>query len=149
MVPHPCPERPNGTTGWVRVEALDRLHKVRTHLLIDRGALRAELRRRGREIWSSPIGVGEPGTPTPSGQFYVREGLELQGGGGVYGIYAFGTSAFSSLSEWPGGGVIGIHGTNQPALIPGRISHGCIRVPNEKVAQLRRLMPIGTPITIR
>ena len=48
--------------------------------------------------------------------------------GGSYGPWAFGTSAYSVLSDWPGGGVIGIHGTNQPHLIPGRPSHGCVRV---------------------
>ena len=53
------------------------------------------------------------------------------------------------LSDWPGGGVIGIHGTNEPYLIPGRPSHGCIRVPNRAISRLYRLMPIGTPMRIR
>ena len=35
-----------------------------------------------------------------------------------------------------------------PSLIPGRPSHGCVRVPNAKVLQLKRLMPVGTPIWI-
>ncbi|MEA2125974.1 MAG: hypothetical protein QOI80_2756, partial [Solirubrobacteraceae bacterium] len=60
----------------------------------------------------------------------------------------FGTSAYSSLSEWPGGGVIGIHGTNEPGLIPGRPSHGCIRVPNGAITRLVRLMRVGTPVRI-
>lgn len=45
--------------------------------------------------------------------------------------------------------MIGIHGTNEPGLIPGRISHGCIRVPNPEMAKLRRLMHLGTPVRIR
>ncbi|HEY8763118.1 MAG TPA: L,D-transpeptidase, partial [Solirubrobacteraceae bacterium] len=69
--------------------------------------------------------------------------------GGLYGPVAFGSSDYSVLSDWPGGGVIGIHGTNEPFLIPGRPSHGCIRVQNPAVAQLWRLMPIGTPLLIR
>jgi lipoprotein-anchoring transpeptidase ErfK/SrfK len=44
---------------------------------------------------------------------------------------------------------VGIHGTNQPELIPGRPSHGCIRVRNRAIKRLARLMPIGTPIRIR
>jgi lipoprotein-anchoring transpeptidase ErfK/SrfK len=43
---------------------------------------------------------------------------------------------------------VGIHGTNQPELIPGRPSHGCVRIPNRKIRQLAKLMPIGTPIEI-
>ena len=69
--------------------------------------------------------------------------------GGSFGPWAFGTGAYSVLSEWPGGGVIGIHGTNQPWLIPGRPSHGCIRVPNGAIVRLARLMPVGTPVRIR
>lgn len=53
------------------------------------------------------------------------------------------------LTDWPGGGYIGIHGTNRPELIPGRISHGCIRLRNADVLRLARLMPLGTPISIR
>ena len=67
----------------------------------------------------------------------------------VYGTYALGTAAYAKVSDWPGGGVVGIHGTNQPQRIPGRPSHGCIRVKNADMARLYRLTPIGTPITIR
>jgi lipoprotein-anchoring transpeptidase ErfK/SrfK len=69
-------------------------------------------------------------------------------GSTIYGPWAFGTSAYSVLSDWPGGGVVGIHGTDQPELIPGRPSHGCIRVPNRDIHRLARLMPIGTPVRI-
>jgi lipoprotein-anchoring transpeptidase ErfK/SrfK len=87
--------------------------------------------------------------PTPAGSFYVRELIRVPSPGGLYGPFAFGTSAYSVLSDWPGGGVVGIHGTNEPALIPGRPSHGCIRVPNPQIRRLARLMPIGTPVRIR
>jgi hypothetical protein len=138
--------RPNGRRGWVRRESLGSWHVVRTQLRVNRRTLRATLTRRGKVIWRSPIGVGAPGTPTPGGRFWIRE--RLVGRGGIYGPVAFGTAAYSRLSEWPGGGVIGIHGTNQPGLIPGRPSHGCIRVPNGAISRLRRLMPIGTPVHI-
>ena len=62
---------------------------------------------------------------------------------------AFGTSARSSvLTEWPDGGFVGIHGTDAPQLIPGRVSHGCIRLRNPDILRLARLMPVGTPVTI-
>jgi hypothetical protein len=143
------PMRPNGRTGWVREEAFGPLNLVRTRLVVDRRVLRATLRRNGRRVWSSPVGVGAPGTPTPAGRFWIRERIRVPFGGDLYGPWAFGTSAYSALSEWPGGGVVGIHGTNQPWLIPGRPSHGCIRVPNRAVRRLARLMPIGTPVEIR
>jgi lipoprotein-anchoring transpeptidase ErfK/SrfK len=63
---------------------------------------------------------------------------------------AFGTSARSSvLTDWPAGGYVGIHGTDEPDLLPGRVSHGCIRMRNADIVRLARLMPMGTPLTIR
>jgi hypothetical protein len=142
------PMRPNGRTGWVRREALGPLHAVHTKLRVNRGTLRATLYRAGRRIWSSRVGVGAPGTPTPAGRFWIRTRIRTLAGGTIYGPWAFGTGAYSVLSDWPGGGVVGIHGTNQPQLIPGRPSHGCIRVPNHKIRRLAQLMPIGTPVEI-
>jgi hypothetical protein len=143
------PMRPNGQRGWVRASALDPLQLVRTRLVVDRGRMRATLYSSGHRIWRSRIGVGKAGTPTPAGRFWIRVRLDVVDEPGLYGPYAFGTSAYSILSDWPGGGVIGIHGTNEPSLIPGRPSHGCIRVPNRQIRRLARLMPIGTPVRIR
>lgn len=142
------PMRPNGRTGWVVREGLGELRVATTKLRVNRKTLHATLYRSGRKIWSSPIGVGTPSTPTPAGRFWIRERLRNLGGGTIYGPWAFGTAAYSVLSDWPGGGVVGIHGTNQPQLIPGRPSHGCVRVPNEAIKRLVRLMPIGTPVQI-
>ncbi|MEA2220074.1 MAG: hypothetical protein QOJ35_2700 [Solirubrobacteraceae bacterium] len=143
------PGRPNGRTGWALADNFGELRVVRTRLRINRGTLRATLYLSGRVMWSSPIGVGAPGTPTPAGHFYIRERLRnLDGGNAIYGPWAFGTSAYSSISDWPRGGVVGIHGTNQPQLIPGRPSHGCIRVPNAAIRVLARILPLGTPVEI-
>ena len=141
------PRRPNGSKGWVLRDALGPYHVVRTQLRINRTTLRATLYDRGRGVWSSRVGIGRPGMETPKGHFYIRE--RLTGFGSTYGPVAFGTSATSdTLTDWPGGGYVGVHGTNEPGLIPGRPSHGCIRMPNAEVLRLRRLMPVGTPLTI-
>lgn len=139
---------PNDTEGWVPRSALGGWSFVHTRLVIDRTRFTATLYRAGRVIFRAPVGVGAPGTPTPAGQFYVRD--RLSGfSSPIYGPLAFGTNARSpTLTDWPGGGVVGIHGTNQPGLIPGRISHGCVRLTNAAILRLGRLMPIGTPVTI-
>jgi lipoprotein-anchoring transpeptidase ErfK/SrfK len=142
------PKRPNGATGWVPESALSQLYVVRTQLVIDRSALRATLFKSGKSIWSAPVGVGKSSTPTPAGDFWIRERLKGLGNNTAYGPWAFGTSAYSNLSDWPGGGVVGIHGTNEPGQIPGHPSHGCVRVRNAKITQLARLMPIGTPVHV-
>lgn len=140
---------PNGRTGWVPRTALGALRVVHTHLVVDRAAFTATLYDDGRKVFAARVGVGTPASPTPGGQFYVRE--RLSGfGDPFYGPVAFGTSARSPvLTDWPGGGFVGIHGTNEPQRIPGRISHGCIRLRNADILRLGRLMPVGTPVTIR
>lgn len=144
------PQRPNGRTGWVVEEDVGPLQTVHTRLVVSRKALRATLFRNGRRIFRAPVGVGKPSTPTPGGHFWIRERLVLRGGHGVYGPLAFGTSAYSNkLTDWPKGGVVGIHGTNEPSLVPGRPSHGCIRMHNRDILRLGKLMPIGTPVLIQ
>jgi L,D-transpeptidase catalytic domain len=140
------PGRPNGRTGWVQEQALGVLHVVHTHLVANERTLRLTLYRWGRRIFSSPIGIGKPATPTPRGNFWIREKFPAQGG--MYGPYAFGTADYSVLSDWPRGGIIGIHGTDEPWLIPGHPSHGCIRLQNADVTRLWRLLPVGTPLTV-
>jgi hypothetical protein len=142
------PGRPNGRTGWVPRGALESLNTVNGYLLVDRRSLRATLFRAGRAVFSAPIGVGRAGTVTPAGQFYVMEKL-ITANAAVYGPYALGTSAYApTLSEWPGGGVVGIHGTDEPQSIPGRPSHGCVRLRNADISRLWAMIGLGTPIDI-
>jgi hypothetical protein len=142
------PVLPNGTTGWVPRAALGAYTFVRTRLDVDLRRLRATLYDGGRVLLRAPVGVGAPGAPTPRGRFYVRNRL-LQYRSRFYGPVAFGTSARSAvLTDWPAGGFVGIHGTDRPDLLPGRVSHGCIRLRNADMLRLSRLMPVGTPLTI-
>ena len=143
------PGLPGETRGWVPRPALGAYHAVRTHLVVDLERLTATLRRDGRSVLHVPVGIGSPSWPTPRGEFYVRNRL-TRFASPFYGPLAFGTSARStSVTDWPGGGFIGIHGTSEPELLPGRVSHGCIRMRNEDILRLGRLMPIGTPVSIR
>ncbi|HKG65509.1 MAG TPA: L,D-transpeptidase family protein [Solirubrobacteraceae bacterium] len=140
---------PNGRTGWVPRAALGGYGTVHTRLIIDLQALSATLYRRGRAVLRAPVAVGATATPTPAGEFYVRNRLTRYRSP-AYGPIAFGTSARSpQATDWPAGGFVGIHGTDQPDLVPGRVSHGCIRMRNDDILALARRMPVGTPVVIR
>jgi hypothetical protein len=142
------PMRPNGRTGWVRESALGPLHTVHTRIVINRRTLRVTLYVGAHKRFSARIGVGKASTPTPGGHFWIREKFRVAGRT-IYGPAAIGTSAYApTLSDWPGGGVVGLHGTNEPGLIPGRPSHGCIRLRNHDILTLYRLAPKGTPVDI-
>jgi lipoprotein-anchoring transpeptidase ErfK/SrfK len=140
---------PNGRTGWLPRAALGGYGTVNTHLVVDLERLTATLTKGRRVAFRAPIAVGQARWPTPRGRFYIRDRL-TRFAGPTYGPIAFGTSARSDhLTDWPGGGFVGIHGTDQPQLIPGRVSHGCIRMRNDDILELAKRMPIGTPLTIK
>jgi lipoprotein-anchoring transpeptidase ErfK/SrfK len=144
-----APALPQNVEGWVPRAAVGGYTPVLTRLVVDLERLQAVLYADGRRTFAAPIGVGKPESPTPRGEFYVRNVLTSYRSA-FYGPIAFGTSARSRvLTDWPAGGFVGIHGTDRPDLIPGRVSHGCIRMHNRDIVRLARLMPVGTPLTIR
>lgn len=143
------PVRPNGTTGWIRAEDVElRTHRFR--ITVDVTERRFTLYRAGEVVMESPVAVGATDTPTPGGVFYVKELLQPPDPNTVYGPYAFGLSGFSNvLDSFAGGeGVIGIHGTDDPDAIGREVSHGCIRLPNDRITELVGVLPLGTPVAI-
>lgn len=139
------PMRPNGRFGWVRASSVD-VRPITREIVIDRGARTLSLLDRGNVLFRTRVAVGKPGAPTPLGNFYVAARYKAKEP--WLGAYAFETSAFSKLSDWPGGGIVGIHGTPQPQLLGRAVSHGCIRISNAAALRLKRLAPAGTPIRI-
>lgn len=139
------PGRPNGQTGWVRAAAVE-LHPVQKRLVVDRSERRFEFWDGDRLVRSGKVAVGAPGAETPTGLFYVQS--KFVPNASILGAYAFETSAYSKLTDWPGGGVVGVHGTPWPWLLGQAVSHGCVRLHNDDVRWLRSRMPAGTPIKI-
>jgi lipoprotein-anchoring transpeptidase ErfK/SrfK len=139
------PGRPNGRTGWVRAAAVE-LRPVQKRLVIDRSARRFDFWQGDKLLRSGQVAVGKPGAATPTGLFFVQS--KFVPNAAILGAFAFETSAYSQLTDWPGGGVVGVHGTPWPWLLGQAVSHGCIRLHNTDVLWLRARMPVGTPIKI-
>jgi lipoprotein-anchoring transpeptidase ErfK/SrfK len=143
------PVRPNGTTGFVPSASIT-LRRTPYRLRIDRSSFRLELWKGCRLEERFRIGIGTGPTPTPVGRFFLVALLKPPTPDSIYGPYAYGLSAFSDhLPDWEGGGVIGLHGTNDPSSIGRRSSHGCIRMRNVDIRRLVEVLPLGTPIEIR
>jgi lipoprotein-anchoring transpeptidase ErfK/SrfK len=141
------PMRPNGTYGWIPASSVS-LTPARSQIVIDRSARTIDVYRRGKHAWHGIVAVGAPGRETPLGHFYVAARF-VPYHDPFLGVFAEETSAYSKLTEWPGGGVVGIHGTSLPQLLGQAVSHGCVRVSNTTARALRRLAPLGTPIWIK
>jgi hypothetical protein len=143
------PGRPNGRIGWVPRTALGAFHRTRWLVVIDLRTRLLSAYRAGRLQMAAPVGVGKPSTPTPPGHFWIRERFRVQSRSNPYWPYALGTSDYSTLTDWPGGGIVGIHGDfGAPQLIPGDPSHGCVRMRDADIAWLAPRLPLGTPVWI-
>jgi len=141
----PLQLRPNGTVGWIPASATA-LRPMRDRIVVDRSARTIDLFRDAHVLLHARVAVGAPGWETPLGQFYVT--ARFVPDDPFLGVFAFETSAYSKLTDWPGGGIVGIHGTSAPQLIGQAISHGCVRVTNRTARQLQRHVKVGTPISI-
>jgi lipoprotein-anchoring transpeptidase ErfK/SrfK len=144
------PTRPNGAVGWVRRRAVRVLpNPYRVVVYIRRHQL--ELWKEHRLVLRAKTVVGAPDTPTPRGMYYVVELLRPPDPHGSYGPFSFGISAHSNvLKRFAGGdGRVGIHGTDAPWLLGRSVSHGCLRVRNDTIRRLARVLPLGTPVLIR
>jgi lipoprotein-anchoring transpeptidase ErfK/SrfK len=143
------PGRPNGRTGWVPARALE-LRPVQKRLVIYRGAKRFEFWDGDKLVRAGKVAVGKPGAETPLGLFYVTDKFNpaVDPEWAILGAFAFETSAYSKLTDWPGGGIVGVHGTPWPWLLGKAVSHGCVRLRNDNILFLRSRVPLGTPVKI-
>ena len=140
------PGRPNGRTGWVPAKQIS-IRPVPWQVVVFRGSRVIQVWKHDQLVRSSKVAVGAPGMETPTGLYYVTVRFRpVQQT--FLGDFAFETSAYSKLSEWPGGGVVGLHGTTSPQLLGQAVSHGCIRISNETANFLRDRIPLGTPIRV-
>ena len=79
----------------------------------------------------------------------MLERLFLRNPNGPYGPGALGLSSFSPvLTGWTRGGPVAIHGTDSAHTVGGASSNGCLRVRNEQMERLLRLVPAGAPVEI-
>jgi L,D-transpeptidase catalytic domain len=142
------PIRPNGAVGWVRASAIQ-LERVDLRIEVDVSQRRLSLFRSGRDVLDATVAVGASATPTPIGRFYVNQELVPDDSGGPFGPGAIGISAFSPvLTGWAQGGPVAIHGTNEPWSVGQAVSNGCIRLPNDTLTRLFKIVPPGTQVII-
>ena len=143
------PGRPNGRTGWISLEATA-LRTTAWHLVVQTSRRRVVVYRLGRAIRVFKAIVGKPSTPTPHGQFFVEESIELRPTD-IGAPFALALSARSNvLQEYRGGpGQIALHGLDNIGGVLGTaVSHGCIRLADGAMRWLVVRIGPGVPVTI-
>lgn len=144
------PIRPNGSTGWVHAGEVA-FTSTPYRIVVGLDAHRLELFKKGKRVLEVPVGVGKGNTPTPGGSYFITQLFAPPNSSGPYGPFAYSLSGYSDVLETFQGGdaIIGIHGTNHPELVGGDVSAGCIRVTNDVITRLSKILPLGTPVEIR
>jgi len=137
----------NGRLGWVDARAGGlRYARTRLEIDVDLSQRRATLRRGSRILHRFAVGVGRPGSPTPTGRFSVTDKLNGPAYSAYYGccILALSATQPNLPAGWSGGNRIAIHG----GPTGGAVSAGCIHAADAELRSLMRLVPLGTPVLI-
>ncbi|GAB6098318.1 hypothetical protein JCM16358_01970 [Halanaerocella petrolearia] len=115
------------------------------HIMVNRSKHKLYIIQNNRKIKSYPIVVGGAESPTPVGEFRIKNKVRLTGKQKkIYGQYWIG------IDLWTKGGSYGIHGiTNTDLDIVEQYSKGCIRMKNKDLKQLYDFIPIKTKIVIK
>jgi lipoprotein-anchoring transpeptidase ErfK/SrfK len=143
------PGRPNSHSGWIRREAT-RSAKTSWHIVIRISRRRVTIYKNGRSMQSFKAVVGKPSTPTPRGEFFVEEVIQI-GRSDVGAPFALALSARSNvIQEFAGGpGQIALHGLgNVGGVLGTAVSHGCVRLANSATHWLVLRIAPGIPVTI-
>ena len=144
-------QRPNGSTSWIASSAAT-LSTTPYKIVVDLATEHLMLYKGGRLLMSAPAGVGTVQDPTPTGNFFVV--LFASPPSTAWGPFIMVTSGHSNaISDYEesGDAILAIHGPlGEDAAIGttgARISHGCVRLHDADLAQLRTV-PVGSPVQI-
>lgn len=142
--------RLGASVGWVPTRALWPSSATRWRIVVDLSSRRLRAYDDGRLRMSVRVAIGAPASPTPVGQFFLRERVRvIDGATSPYGPWALGLSGFSRhRTAWAGGGQLAIHGTDAPGLIGQTVSNGCVRLRNADITRLNRIVDVGTPVRV-
>jgi hypothetical protein len=144
------PALPNGTLGWVDTESAA-IGYARAPVSLEADLSRRELvvRVDGGVVRRMRVGIGRPGSPTPTGRFAVTDKLDGADFGRYYGccIVALSGRQPHLPPGWSGGDRLAIHG-GDGAASGAPVSAGCLKASDADLRWLMRRVPLGTQVVI-
>jgi lipoprotein-anchoring transpeptidase ErfK/SrfK len=143
------PERPNGSMGWIHQTDVE-LTPNPYHMQVSLTDHTITVLQGTNVMYRGPVATGTRATPTPAGKYYTRVLIQATDPTTVYGPFAYGLSAHSdALTEFNGGDAeVGVHGNNDASVLGKSVTHGCVRMDNDEITRLSKILPLGTPVEI-
>jgi lipoprotein-anchoring transpeptidase ErfK/SrfK len=125
--------------------------RTRLELDVDLAARTLTVLRDRAVLRRFSVGVGAPGSPTPTGRFAITDKLNGSSYSAAYGCCILALSAVQPNlpAGWTGGNRVAIHGTLSSSDFGRAVSAGCVHAPDAELRYLMRVLPLGTPVVIR
>jgi lipoprotein-anchoring transpeptidase ErfK/SrfK len=158
-IPGSASPAPPGPAPAADPKATATLGSIR-EIVLDLSDRRISLIENGRVMGSWPVAIGDPGTPTPTGRFAVRNKvLNPQYQSTKSGKVNPTTGPNSPLGDrWlgfleSGPNQYGIHGTPGAwawtVTSQAAVTNGCVRMLADHVRSLFEQVDVGTPVVVR
>ncbi|WP_050671606.1 L,D-transpeptidase [Luteipulveratus halotolerans] len=140
------PAKPNGATAWI-ADTGQRTATTAWAVRIDLSKGSMTITQGARTVGTWPVGRGRDATPTPQGETFLLSGFVDPAQDFSPVIYALGAHSGTLDSYGGGPGTVAVHGWPTVAGRTGKVSHGCVRVPDAALHTFGTL-PAGTPVSI-
>ena len=141
------PGRPNSHTGWIEAGIVT-LTATDWRIVVHLSTRQVVVYSSGHVVRTFLAVVGKPSTPTPTGHFFVEEGVPFKGPGAPFALALSARS--NALAQFDGGpGQVALHGIANIGGTPGTaVSHGCVRLATADITWLGAHISSGVPVTI-
>lgn len=143
------PAAPDRSGAWIALRNVH-LRAAAWTIDVDLSRRRARLLRDGRLFRTFTVGIGAPGTPTPTGTFGVTDKLSAGPASSYYGCCVLALSGHQPNvpQHWAGGDRLAFHGTDRPATIGAAATLGCLHTDDATMRLLVSRVPLGTTVVI-
>jgi lipoprotein-anchoring transpeptidase ErfK/SrfK len=118
-------------------------------IVVDKSLNTLTLKANGEVLKVYSVGTGVEGS-TPVGDFKIVNKLENPPWHHDGKVVPFGDPENILGTRWMGFDLkgYGIHGTSDPGSVGSQSSAGCVRLRNEEVEELYKIVPVGTMVTV-
>lgn len=149
----PTAQLPDGQLGWIRRTPARPLTRTRMLVRVDLSARRVWVTHGAQLLMTAPVAIGAPASPTPTASTSVDEIIPVTPGS-IYAPRDYGPAIVAlrlvqsdPSPGFPTGGIVAFHGAGTPDVGTATTA-GCLRMRNDDVRHLARLVREGTPVKI-
>lgn len=149
----PTAQLPDGRLGWIRQTPARPLSRTRTLVRVDLSARRVWVTHGAQLLMTAPVAIGAPAFPTPTASTSVDEIIPVTRDS-IYAprdygpvIIALRLAQSDPSPGFPDGGIVAFHGAGTPDVGTATTA-GCLRMRNDDVRHLARMVREGTPVKI-